>query len=72
MHYLAKVISSDFGKSDNVQLLKQATPAFIPLDLWPTNSPDLLTRPLLTMQLMSGVGIFARVQAKDGHFEQVL
>ena len=40
-HYLAKVISSNFGKSDTVQLLKKATPAFSSPDLWPPNSPDL-------------------------------
>jgi len=33
-HYIAKVISSNFGKSDTVLLL-------IPLDLWSQNSPDL-------------------------------
>ena len=26
---------------DTVRLLEQATPAFIPTDLWPANSPDL-------------------------------
>ena len=26
---------------DTVRLLEQATPAFIPPDLWPANSPDL-------------------------------
>jgi len=26
---------------DTVRLLEQATPAFIPPDLWPVNSPDL-------------------------------
>jgi len=26
---------------DTVRLLEQAMPAFIPLDLWPANSPDL-------------------------------
>jgi len=41
LHYLAKVRSSNFGKSDTVRLLEQAMPAFIPLDLWPTNSPVL-------------------------------
>jgi len=26
---------------DTVRLLEQSTPAFIPPDLWPPNSPDL-------------------------------
>jgi len=34
-------LSSNFGKSDAVRLLEQATPAFIQPDLWPQNSPDL-------------------------------
>jgi len=42
-HYLAKVRSSNSGKSDTVRLLEQATPAFILPDLWPQNSPDLST-----------------------------
>ena len=29
---------------DTVRLLEQATPAFIPPDLWPANSPDLERR----------------------------
>jgi len=39
--YLAKVRSSNFGKSDTVRLLEQATPAFIPPDLCLQNSPGL-------------------------------
>jgi len=36
-------LGSNFGKSDTVclRLIEQATPAFIPPDLWPQNSPDL-------------------------------
>jgi len=30
-----------FDKSDTVQLLEQAMPAFISQDLWPPNSPDV-------------------------------
>jgi len=41
LHYLAKARSLNFGKSDPVQLLEQAMPAFIPPDLWPQNSTDL-------------------------------
>jgi len=41
LHYLAKVISLNFGKSDTVLLFELAMPAFIPPDLWPPNSPDL-------------------------------
>jgi len=84
---------------DTVRLLEQVTPAFIPPDLWPPNSPDInpvnykiryqassnsksisqrcttlmnwtsvcsmfgmaSSRPCLTMQLTSGVGVFAHV-----------
>jgi len=39
--YVAKVRTSNFGESATVRLLQQATPVFIPPDLWLSNSPDI-------------------------------
>ena len=44
-HYLGKFNATTNAPTnrarDNVRLLEQATPAFIPPDLWTVNSPDL-------------------------------